>query len=112
MRHCGDHGSPQVVPTTYFALHKVPVRTNQYSVTEHFQKQTRSNEHQLPGVFFFYDLSPIKVHVMEEKESLGHFLTGLCAIIGGIFTVSGIIDSLVFHGHNALAKKIELGKLI
>ena len=94
----------------YFPISKKPLKTNQYSVTEHFQKQKISNEHQLPGVFFFYDLTPIKVHITEEKESFTHFLTSLCAIIGGVFTVSGIIDHLIFHGHNALAKKIELGK--
>lgn len=94
----------------YFPVNKKTVSTNQYSVTEHFQKQRSSNEHQLPGVFFFYDLSPIKVHITEEKQSLARFLTNLCAIIGGVFTVSGIIDGLIFHGQNAIAKKIELGK--
>jgi hypothetical protein len=29
----------------------------------------------------------------------------------GIFTVSGIIDSFIYHGHRAIKKKVELGKL-
>jgi hypothetical protein len=29
----------------------------------------------------------------------------------GIFTVAGIIDSFVYHGHRAIKKKMEIGKL-
>ncbi|KAB5568682.1 hypothetical protein DKX38_002475 [Salix brachista] len=36
----------------------------------------------LPGVFFFYDLSPIKVTFTEEHISFLHFLTNVCAIVG------------------------------
>ena len=52
----------QVVPTTYVDSHNRTIQSNQYSVTEHF-KPTMDVEHagQLPGVFIFYDLSPIKV---------------------------------------------------
>lgn len=28
----------------------------------------------------------------------------------GVFTVSGIIDSFVYHGHKAIKKKMEIGK--
>lgn len=38
-----------------------------------------------------------------------HFVTTTCAIIGGIFTVAGIVDGLVHTGAR-LAKKVELGK--
>jgi hypothetical protein len=40
-----------------------------------------------------------------------HFLTGVCAIIGGVFTVAGLIDSLIYHSAKAIQKKMELGKL-
>ncbi|CAD7696002.1 unnamed protein product [Ostreobium quekettii] len=70
-----------------------------------------SPEHKLPGVFFFYDLSPIKVEIREYKDSFLHFLTNVCAIVGGIFTVAGLLDGMVYFGHNALKKKVELGKL-
>ena len=49
--------------------------------------------------------SPISV-----DRSFAHFLTGICAIIGGVFTVAGMIDSMVYHSAKALQKKIELGK--
>ena len=65
----------------------------------------------LPGVFFFYDISPIKVSYTESKLTFLNFLTSVCAIVGGVFTVSGIVDSFVYHGHKAIKKKMDLGKL-
>jgi hypothetical protein len=62
------------------------------------------------GVFFMYDLSPIMVKFTETKKSFAHFLTGVCAIIGGVFTVAGLIDSFLYHGLRSMQKKIELGK--
>jgi hypothetical protein len=78
-------------------------------VTEHFRDGNIRPKPQ-PGVFCFYDFSPIKVIFTEENRSLLHYLTNLCAIVGGVFTVSGIIDSFIYHGQKALKKKMELGK--
>jgi endoplasmic reticulum-Golgi intermediate compartment protein 3 len=39
-----------------------------------------------------------------------HFVTNVCAIVGGVFTVSGILDATVYHGHRLIRKKMELGK--
>jgi hypothetical protein len=53
----------------------------------------------------------LQVKFVEERVSFLHFLTNVCAIMGGVFTVSGIIDSFIYHGHRAIKKKVELGKL-
>jgi len=39
------------------------------------------------GVFFNYELSPMRVRIEERRNSLLHFLTRVFAIIGGVFTV-------------------------
>ena len=57
-----------------------------------------------------YELSPIMVKFTETSKSFAHFLTGVCAIIGGVFTVAGIIDSMVYHSMRSLKKKVDLGK--
>lgn len=153
----------QIVPTLYSDLRNSTISTNQYSVTEHFKESNVPMQHNLPGVFFYYDLSPIKVchwyqeccrsHLhwtglinsffncffsssllifpyrmisampwrksfnamqvafSEEKSSFLSFLTSVCAIVGGVFTVSGILDSFVFHGSQVIRKKkVDLGK--
>ena len=51
-----------------------------------------------PSAKVTYDLSPIQVVVREKPRAWYHFLTTTCAIIGGVFTVAGIIDSLLYTG--------------
>ncbi|WOL15927.1 hypothetical protein Cni_G24709 [Canna indica] len=99
----------KVVPTIYSDIRGHKIHSNQFSVTEHFRDE---NVHPKPlaGVYFYYDFSPIKVIFTEENKSFLHFLTQLCAIIGGVFTVSGIIDAFIYHGNRTIKKKRELGK--
>lgn len=42
--------------------------------------------------------SYMQVQYREEYKSFTHFITSVCAIIGGVFTVSGLIDSFIYHG--------------
>jgi len=46
-----------------------------------------------------------------KKESFFHFLVQICAIIGGIFTVAGIIDLVIHRSVAHILKKAEMGKL-
>ncbi|XP_022013047.1 endoplasmic reticulum-Golgi intermediate compartment protein 3 [Helianthus annuus] len=101
----------KVVPSVYTDVKGHNIQSNQFSVTEHFKGAEVGYLKTLPGVFFFYELSPIKVTFTEEHVSFLHFLTNVCAIIGGVFTVSGILDSFIYHGQRAIRKKIEIGKL-
>nr|GME04824.1 endoplasmic reticulum-Golgi intermediate compartment protein 3-like [Ipomoea batatas] len=100
----------KVVPTVYTDVNGYTIQSNQFSVTEHFKGSEAGQLQSLPGVFFFYDLSPIKVTFTEQHVSFLHFLTSVCAIVGGVFTVSGILDSFIYHGQKAIKKKMELGK--
>jgi endoplasmic reticulum-Golgi intermediate compartment protein 3 len=59
----------------------------------------------LPGIFFVYDLSPFMVNVKKERIPVMHLFTKLLAIVGGVFTVLGIVDSIVFKAQRVLNKK-------
>jgi hypothetical protein len=50
----------------------------------------------LPGVFFVYDISPFILEVAVTHVPFSHLIIRMCAIAGGIFTVSGLLDGLVF----------------
>jgi len=100
----------KIVPTIYESLSGEVLSTNQFAVTEHFKPLRGDQTHGLPGVFVMYELSPIMVKFTESHKSFAHFLTGVCAIIGGVFTVAGLVDSLIYQGMRSLKKKIELGK--
>jgi len=52
----------------------------------------------------------MQVQVREVRQSLSAFLTQICAIIGGVFTVTGLLDGAFFHSSNALRRKMEIGK--
>ncbi|KAF9165334.1 Endoplasmic reticulum-Golgi intermediate compartment protein 3 [Actinomortierella ambigua] len=105
----------KVVGTKYQYLNKPPVDTNQYSVTQ-FSRNLRPEGHihgqgGLPGVFFNFDISPMLVIQVEERKPFTSFLTGVCAIIGGIFTVASILDSFIWRAEKSIRKKMEVGKL-
>lgn len=63
------------------------------------------------GVFIFYELSPIRVHVVEHRPALLHFVSRVCAIIAGAFTLAGMFDKFVYHGVKKLEKKLQVNKL-
>lgn len=88
----------KIVPTTYQPDAGTVHRTHQYAVTQHTKAASRQSGFVLPGIFFIYDINPIMVTVTEKHTPLLQFLVRLCAIVGGIFTVSGFIDAVI---HNA-----------
>lgn len=92
----------KVVPTVYQPLWGSSVNTNQYSYTELFR--TTQDIDKLPAVYFHYELSPIMAKVIESRKSYTSFLTSLCAVVGGVFTVAGMVDSML-HRINRMAEK-------
>jgi len=70
--------------------------TYQYSVKEHVRPIDHSQgSHGNPGVYFKYDISALKVEVTKDREGLIQFLVRLCAGVGGLVAVSGIVSNLV-----------------
>lgn len=56
----------KVVPTTYTSISGKTIASNQISVTEHRRGRFEIDRDfgsigRLPGLFFFYEMSPIKV---------------------------------------------------
>ncbi|KAG5997812.1 hypothetical protein E4U52_002867 [Claviceps spartinae] len=93
------------------------IETHQYSVTSHKRSLQGGNDaaeghaerqHSqggIPGVFFSYDISPMKVINREEPaKSFTGFLAGLCAIVGGTLTVAAAVDRGLFEGATRLKK--------
>lgn len=102
----------KIVPTTYVKKDGTIINSNQFSVTKHQKTVSMmSGESGMPGIFFQYELSPLMVKYTEKERSFGHFLTNVCAIIGGVYTVAGLLDTFLYHSVKLIQKKIELGKL-
>ena len=74
----------QVVPTDIQTLGGT-WPTYQYSVKEQGREIDHgSNSHGVPGVFFKYDMSALKVLVRQDREPIAQFLVRLCAGVGGL----------------------------
>ncbi|KAG1368424.1 endoplasmic reticulum-Golgi intermediate compartment protein 3 [Cocos nucifera] len=86
----------KIVPTEYRYLSKTVLPTNQFSVTEYFIP-LHEIERSWPAVYFLYDLSPIIVTIKEERRSFLHFITRLCAVLGGTFALTGMLDRWMYR---------------
>jgi len=108
----------KVVGTRYSFLDRSHASTYQYSVTTYERDlalggaaaknaQGLMTSHGIlgiPGVFINYEISPMVVDHKERRQSFAHFLTSLCAIVGGVLTVASIVDSAMFRGSSIVKK--------
>ena len=87
--------SASVVPTISYT-ESTPIDSNQYSISfsEKEIKKAVSKRH--PGIAIIFDTAPIAVKMIRETTSLTNFITSICAILGGGFTVGGLLDSFLF----------------
>jgi hypothetical protein len=57
----------------------------------------RLTEHNIPGLFIKYELSPFLVRIESAGRSFKHFLVQVCAILGGVLTMTGLLDALWYR---------------
>jgi len=49
----------------------------------------------MPAIFFRYELSPIRIQYTVSMMKMQTFIVRVCAIIGGIYAVSSIFESIL-----------------
>ncbi|KAI8092304.1 endoplasmic reticulum vesicle transporter-domain-containing protein [Gilbertella persicaria] len=96
----------KIVPTEFDFLNGKHLRTFQYSVSK--QEQLVNHGGGLPGVFFMLDHSPMRIIYSETRPTFGSFLTSVCAIIGGIFSVASIIDSALYRAERISKQRKQM----
>lgn len=101
----------RIVPSIYEELNGSLLRPYQYSYAYKKYISIGFTGRVVPAVWFKYDINPISVKYKQRRKPFYEFLCMTCAIVGGTFTVAGIIDSLVFSASNIL-EKLEIGKLM
>lgn len=112
----------KVVPTEYRPLSGPYLKTHQYSVTSYERdlapavnagnaanpaQEAHHTTHGyagVPGVFFNYEIGALKAITTEARQSIMHFLTSTCAIVGGILTLAGLLDGVIYNGRKRLGK--------
>ncbi|ORY80318.1 COPII-coated vesicle component Erv46 [Protomyces lactucae-debilis] len=94
------------VATSVFRLgKKEALETMTYSVTAHDRsiyggsdKNDKTHLHArggIPGIFFSYDISPLKLIEREERGRFSSFLVGTLSLIGGVIAVGTFLDRAV-----------------
>jgi hypothetical protein len=94
------------VATSIQRLHKKEaLESMTYSVTAHDRsiyggtdKKDKTHLHArggIPGIFFAYDISPLKLIEREERGRFSSFLVGALSAIGGVIAVGSFFDRAV-----------------
>eukprot|EP01061_Rhynchopus_euleeides_P007679 TRINITY_DN16748_c0_g1_i1.p1 TRINITY_DN16748_c0_g1~~TRINITY_DN16748_c0_g1_i1.p1 ORF type:complete len:460 (+),score=189.89 TRINITY_DN16748_c0_g1_i1:149-1528(+) len=74
------------------------------------QQHADDDEGKVPEARFSFDFAPTAVVVRYGGKRWYDFITNLCAIVGGVFTVMGLIDRSL-HGVRSRIFKESVGKL-
>eukprot|EP00439_Symbiodinium_sp_Y106_P056076 s1144_g7.t2 len=118
-RHKSSHQPPlsehhqydvHVIPTRYLEDGSDEIAGHQYSVTEYVKAVDATHpghEVATTGIWMSYDFTPFEVRVTSSRKSLFHFFTECCAILGGIFAFSGMLDGFAHQIHKQEVLKTE-----
>ncbi|CAN6606519.1 ER-derived vesicles protein Erv41p [Trichomonascus vanleenenianus] len=96
-----------VVPTTYksFTTGRT-VDTYQYAVKEQVS-QVSTISRLVPGIFFKYDIEPIRLTITDERMPFVQFLVRLINIVGGLVVCTGWLYKFVEHIIKRLSGKSD-----
>lgn len=103
----------------YLEGRQAPVDTNQLSVITHDRPIVggRDDDHQntlhaqggVPGAFFHFDISPMKIINREEyAKTWSGFVLGIVSSIAGVLTVGAALDRSVWAAEQVLRGKKEI----
>jgi len=96
-----------VIPTRFEEDGSLPINSHQYSVTEAMRSvdiaTAQRDESSLVGLTLQYDFTPFEVRVTRGRKSLWHFFTECCAILGGIFAFTGMLDNFAHQISKSMA---------
>eukprot|EP00808_Paulinella_micropora_P030488 g10501.t1 len=96
----------KVVPTTFRKLSGEDVPSYQFVAASN----DVAGRYRIPALYFRYDMSAISVRFSETRSSMAHFLVQICAIIGGVFTVLGLVSGMVNTTVKSMMRKAEIGR--
>lgn len=113
-----EAGKPNTTTRSMFAINAVPsIFESDFGFGDWFSTevfQLKVHQEHAPGqeniIIWNYKVSPVAVHYSNSRENIAQFLINICAIIGGIFTVAGIVDSII-HKSSKIIFKDSINKL-
>ena len=100
----GEFGSFMV---NFMGMGSLLHRTEVFQLTASSETEFQSFE---SLIIFNYEVSPFAILYTNARENFLQFIISICAIIGGIFTMAGIVDSIIHKGSKIVFKD-RIGKL-
>ena len=107
--------SVTALPSYEYYLKLVPTQYESATSRIHsgYQYIAHSNSvagrYRVNAIFLRYDVDAITVRFVKSGKSFSHFLVQLCAIVGGVFSVLGMINGALLSATKTFKNKI--GKL-
>jgi hypothetical protein len=67
-----------------------------------------SDDQRIDGaaVKFSFDISPMRVVSKETRKPLLDWSLGVCALVGGVYTCSGLLTAFLENGASAVKRRI------
>ena len=91
---CVCHSSLRAIYSFSVLFNAAPLFSS-YSDYDHFYFFFQYSEEDIPEARFSYDLSPMAVMIKKKGKHWYEFITTMCALIGGTFTVLGLLSSFL-----------------
>ena len=73
--------------------HEVDFRSYSYALTTN--KKPADGKQALTMVYMIFDFSPVSMMFTKSRIPLTRFLINVCAIVGGVFVVFGLINTIL-----------------
>jgi len=112
-----DDGTPKFMKTLFYIVavpsyfEKGMIKYHVYQLISNYEV-THDSKHTLGEsiLMFNFEFSPITENITQNHKNLVEFLISICAIIGGVYTMAGIVDSMI-HKSVSIVFKSRIGKL-
>ncbi|CAD8179417.1 unnamed protein product [Paramecium pentaurelia] len=81
------------LPVKFYDVNELNYQTlYKYSINEASMPRTFT---EIDSIYFKYQISPVNMVYSIQKKSVYHFIVQLLAIVGGVFAVIGILNSII-----------------
>lgn len=109
----------KVVATRFEYMKARPLETNQFSAVKHDRPLVggKDEDHQhtiharggLPGVFFHFEISPLKIINKEQYfKTWSGFVLGVVSSVAGVLMVGAVLDRSVWAAEKAIRSKKDI----
>jgi len=96
-------------PVCYCRIERWP-KNKKKSYVKGLNVAQRHKDLPAAGIYMKYEFTPFRVKWIVSYKSFAHFLTSVCAILGGIYAFAGMVDNILYRTTRHWGKHRSPGK--